>query len=62
MLRRLKTDVAVAIPPKREILVYAPLSSAQHDLYRAVVNKTIASLLEKPSDVVWNDLYLSDPL
>lgn len=45
VLRRMKVDVALAIPPKREVLVYAPLTQKQQDMYRAIVDKTIRSLL-----------------
>ena len=46
MLRRVKTDVELNIPPKREVLVYAPLSSAQTHQYRTIVDKTIRRLVE----------------
>lgn len=45
LLRRLKTDAALEIPPKKEIVVYAPLTAKQEALYTAVVNKTIAKVL-----------------
>ncbi|CAG13986.1 unnamed protein product, partial [Tetraodon nigroviridis] len=45
LLRRLKTDVALEVPPKKEIVVYAPLTAKQETLYTAVVNKTIAKVL-----------------
>lgn len=45
LLRRLKTDVALEVPPKKEIVVYAPLTAKQEALYTAVVNKTIAKML-----------------
>lgn len=63
LLRRLKTDVALEVPPKKEIIVYAPLTTKQEALYTAVVNKTIAKMLgmEKvmlritaPSMCVWS--------
>uniref|UniRef100_A0A3B5REU3 Proliferation-associated SNF2-like protein n=1 Tax=Xiphophorus maculatus TaxID=8083 RepID=A0A3B5REU3_XIPMA len=41
LLRRLKTDVTLEVPPKKEIIVYAPLTTKQETLYSAVVNKTI---------------------
>lgn len=31
------------VPPKREIVVYAPLSKEQEELYRMSVDKSIAS-------------------
>ncbi|XP_076142451.1 lymphoid-specific helicase isoform X2 [Alosa pseudoharengus] len=45
LLRRLKADVTLEVPPKREILVYAPLTPKQETLYSAIVNKTIAKML-----------------
>ncbi|XP_011871345.1 PREDICTED: lymphoid-specific helicase-like [Vollenhovia emeryi] len=38
MLRRLKSDVCLEIPPKKELVVYAPLTEIQYDLYKAVLN------------------------
>ena len=43
--RRVKTDVGLEIPPKKEVLVYCPLTPRQKELYKAVVEKTIADLL-----------------
>ncbi|XP_047458522.1 lymphoid-specific helicase [Mugil cephalus] len=45
LLRRLKSDVTLEVPPKKEIIVYAPLTAKQEALYSAVVNKTIAKVL-----------------
>ncbi|XP_063163661.1 lymphoid-specific helicase isoform X2 [Candoia aspera] len=45
LLRRLKSDVAVEVPPKREVVVYAPLVKKQEIFYSAIVNKTIQKLL-----------------
>lgn len=45
LLRRLKSDVAVEVPPKREVVVYAPLVKKQEIFYSAIVNKTIRKLL-----------------
>ncbi|XP_012515132.1 PREDICTED: lymphoid-specific helicase isoform X7 [Propithecus coquereli] len=44
LLRRLKSDVALEVPPKREVVVYAPLSKKQEIFYTAIVNRTIASM------------------
>ncbi len=46
MLRRLKTDVELVLPPKREIMVYAPLMPKQQEFYKKTVEKTIAELVE----------------
>nr|XP_020664443.1 lymphoid-specific helicase isoform X3 [Pogona vitticeps] len=45
LLRRLKSDVALEVPPKREVVVYAPLVKKQEIFYSAIVNKTIRKLL-----------------
>lgn len=50
MLRRLKTDVDFVIPPKREVVVYAQLSTSQQEMYRCILNKTIAQLVKAPSE------------
>nr|KAF6322336.1 helicase, lymphoid specific [Pipistrellus kuhlii] len=44
LLRRLKSDVALEVPPKREVVVYAPLSKKQETFYTAIVNRTIANM------------------
>ena len=50
MLRRLKSDVDFVIPPKREIATYAPLSTKQQDMYRCILDKTIANLVGDQKD------------
>lgn len=45
LLRRLKSDVTLEVPPKKEIIVYAPLTAKQEAFYTAVVNKTIGKML-----------------
>lgn len=45
LLRRLKSDVALEVPPKKEIIVYAPLTAKQEAFYTATVNKTLAKML-----------------
>ncbi|XP_071782238.2 lymphoid-specific helicase [Centroberyx gerrardi] len=45
LLRRLKSDVTLEVPPKKEIIVYAPLTAKQEAFYTAVVNKTINKML-----------------
>ncbi len=37
--------MALEVPPKKEIIVYAPLTAKQEAFYTAVVNKTIAKML-----------------
>ncbi|XP_039593467.1 lymphoid-specific helicase isoform X1 [Polypterus senegalus] len=45
LLRRLKSDVTLEVPPKREVVVFAPLTPKQEKFYTAVVNRTIQKLL-----------------
>ncbi|XP_067686166.1 lymphocyte-specific helicase-like [Haliotis asinina] len=47
MLRRLKSDVELLIPPKREVMVMAPLTSIQKDYYSSIVDKTIMDKIQK---------------
>ncbi|XP_071987144.1 lymphoid-specific helicase [Engystomops pustulosus] len=47
LLRRLKSDVALEVPPKREVVVYAPLTKKQETFYTAIVNRTIVQMLGK---------------
>lgn len=37
--------MTLEVPPKKEIIVYAPLTTKQESLYSAVVNNTISKLL-----------------
>jgi ATP-dependent DNA helicase len=48
LLRRVKADVAIALPAKKEILVKSPLTSEQEELYKIVLDKTIASIEMEP--------------
>ncbi|XP_052764762.1 lymphoid-specific helicase-like isoform X2 [Mya arenaria] len=41
MLRRVKADVDIDIPPKKELIVYAPLSNVQREFYESTVDRTI---------------------
>ncbi|KAG9096198.1 hypothetical protein FS749_008925 [Ceratobasidium sp. UAMH 11750] len=47
LLRRLKVDVATNLPPKKEYVLYAPLTREQKDLYEATVKKEIHGYLMK---------------
>ena len=50
LLRRVKADVDLAIPPKKEVLVYCPMTDKQREFYEATVNKTIRTLVGGASD------------
>ncbi len=45
LLRRLKADVERSLPPKKEYVLYAPLSRRQHEVYDAVVKGSLRGLL-----------------
>lgn len=40
LLRRLKMDVELDLPPKREVIVYAPMAPRQRELYERAVDAT----------------------
>merc|ERR1719163_1959306 len=43
VLRRLKGDVDIGIPPKREVVVYCPLTPVRRELYQLALDGTLAS-------------------
>lgn len=45
LLRRLKVDVEGLLPPKKEYVLYAPLSMHQRDLYDNILNGSIRDYL-----------------
>lgn len=45
LLRRLKVDVEKELPPKKEYLLYAPLTQQQKDIYEAIVSRQIRQFL-----------------
>ncbi|KAI0033219.1 SNF2 family N-terminal domain-containing protein, partial [Vararia minispora EC-137] len=45
LLRRLKSDVERSLPPKKEYVLYAPLTQQQREMYDAIVGGGIRSLL-----------------
>lgn len=46
LLRRVKTDVESSLPPKREYILYAPLTNEQKDIYKEILAGTARSYLE----------------
>jgi ATP-dependent DNA helicase len=50
LLRRLKVDVEVGLPPKKEYLLYAPLTVRQKELYDAIVTGGLRRLLIKSGE------------
>jgi ATP-dependent DNA helicase len=45
LLRRLKADVAADLPPKKEYVLYAPLSVRQSEVYENVLNGELRQFL-----------------
>lgn len=45
LLRRLKVDVETNLPPKKEYVLYAPLSERQREVYDAIVQGGLRALL-----------------
>lgn len=45
LLRRLKTDVELSLPPKKEVLVYAPLTQKQETFYKAALDGTLLDIV-----------------
>uniref|UniRef100_A0AAY4EHQ3 Proliferation-associated SNF2-like protein n=1 Tax=Denticeps clupeoides TaxID=299321 RepID=A0AAY4EHQ3_9TELE len=52
LLRRLKSDVTLEVPPKKEIVIYAPLTPLQEALYKAIADRSIANMLGQDKDSV----------
>lgn len=50
ILRREKKETDLNLPPKKEIVIYAPLTEAQKKLYEATLNKQMEILLNKEKD------------
>lgn len=45
LLRRLKSDVELSLPPKKEVLVYAPLTQKQETFYKAALDRTLLNIV-----------------
>lgn len=45
LLRRLKVDVETSLPPKKEYVLYAPLSVSQRDTYDKVLDGSLRTYL-----------------
>ena len=46
-MRREKNETDLNLPPKKEIVIYAPLTETQKQLYEATLNKQMEILLNK---------------
>ena len=53
LLRRLKTDVELKIPPKKEVLVYAPITPRQVELYKGILDHTIFGMLRRETSHIF---------
>lgn len=58
MLRRLKKDVLIDMVPKKELLVYCPMSDLQLKLYQSVIDNNFAILTDKKEE---EELALDEP-
>ncbi|KAL8779418.1 MAG: hypothetical protein Q9194_001467 [Teloschistes cf. exilis] len=47
LLRRIKSDVENHLPPKREYILYAPLTAVQKEMYRKIKDGDIRAYLEE---------------
>lgn len=47
LLRRLKVDVETDLPPKKEYVLYCPLSAKQREVYDVIVQGTLRAFLLK---------------
>lgn len=57
LLRRMKTDVETSLPPKKEYLLYAPLSPLQKELYERCVHGNVRRwLLERKTGLKWDEI------
>ncbi|KAI0084539.1 SNF2 family N-terminal domain-containing protein [Irpex rosettiformis] len=50
LLRRLKVDVEADLPPKKEYILYAPLTVKQREVYDAILNGHLRAILMKGQD------------
>ncbi|XP_033224714.1 lymphoid-specific helicase-like [Belonocnema kinseyi] len=61
MLRRVKDDVNLQIPAKKEVIVYAPITELQRDLYKAVLNRDIQVFTKVEESLILEDVNGSRP-
>lgn len=47
ILRREKRETDLKLPMKKEIVIYAPITETQHELYKATLDKHMDILLNK---------------
>lgn len=56
MLRRLKESVCPEIPPMKEVIIYAPLTAIQFDLYQAVIKRDLAACYKTKEEPILVDI------
>ncbi len=52
ILRRLKVDVELDLPTKKEYLLFAPMETVQQEFYQAVLTRDLTAILEKQGGTV----------
>lgn len=60
LLRRLKTDVELNLPPKKEVLLFCPMTELQLQLYKATIDNVIDTLLNTKVREV-QDMFILHP-
>lgn len=50
LLRRLKSDVELELPPKREYTLYAPMTHRQEQMYQAILDGNLREFLAKEAN------------
>ena len=62
LLRRLKTDVEFSLPPKKEVVVYAPLTLVQQKYYSSLLDRTIMEMVGGKKLIHGTKPFLSKPV
>jgi len=62
VLRRLKGDVDIGIPPKREAVIYCPMTVMQRELYQFAIDGTLAKTVKERQGVGMVDVRASGSL
>lgn len=61
MLRRLKSDANIDMVPKKEVLVYCPLTEMQKTMYSIVLEKSIEKLKKTNGETIADEIALDLP-
>lgn len=57
-MRREKTETDIKLPPKKEIVIYAPLTKTQQELYKATLDKHLEILLNQKVIFLYFSLWM----